>query len=96
MFTHGPIAQATLVSEGKVDWVFMAILIGFQRKVMHVSSIMNGELAYMFGIRDQASASQLWIKEDKVLCHAKIGFGRKNQLSPQCVHTWANCTSYTS
>jgi len=46
VFTHGPIAQATLVSEGKVDWVFMAILIGFQRKVMHVSSIMNGELKH--------------------------------------------------
>jgi hypothetical protein len=25
----------------------------------------------------------------------KIGFGRKNQLSPQRVHTWANGTSYT-
>jgi hypothetical protein len=27
---------------------------------------------------------------------AKIGFGRKNQLSPQFVHTWANGTGYTS
>ncbi len=27
---------------------------------------------------------------------AKIGFGRKNQLSPQYVHTWANSTSYSS
>jgi hypothetical protein len=26
----------------------------------------------------------------------KIEFGRKNQLSPQCVHTWANSTGYTS
>jgi hypothetical protein len=26
----------------------------------------------------------------------KIGFGRKNELSPQCVHTWANNTGYTS
>jgi hypothetical protein len=26
----------------------------------------------------------------------KIGFGRKNQLSPQCVHTWAKDTGYTS
>ncbi len=26
----------------------------------------------------------------------KIEFGRKNQLSPQCVHTWANSTSYTN
>jgi hypothetical protein len=25
---------------------------------------------------------------------ARIGFGRKNQLSPQCVHTWANGTGY--
>jgi hypothetical protein len=25
---------------------------------------------------------------------AKIGFGRKNQLSPQCVHTWANGIGY--
>ncbi len=25
----------------------------------------------------------------------KLGFGRKNQLSPQCVHTWVNNTSYT-
>jgi hypothetical protein len=24
---------------------------------------------------------------------AKIGFGRKNQLSPQCVHTWFNGTA---
>jgi hypothetical protein len=24
---------------------------------------------------------------------AKIGFGMKNQLSPWCVHTWANSTS---
>jgi hypothetical protein len=23
----------------------------------------------------------------------KIGFGSKNQLSPQCVHTWAGDTS---
>ncbi len=27
---------------------------------------------------------------------AKIGFGRKNELSPQCVHTWFNGTGYTS
>jgi hypothetical protein len=27
---------------------------------------------------------------------AKIGFGRKNQLSPQCVHTWTNGIGYTS
>ncbi len=27
---------------------------------------------------------------------AKIGFGRKNQLSPQYVHTWANGAGYTS
>jgi hypothetical protein len=27
---------------------------------------------------------------------AKLRFGRKNQLSPQCVHTWANSTGYTS
>jgi hypothetical protein len=27
---------------------------------------------------------------------AKIGFERKNQLSPQFVHTWANGTGYTS
>ncbi len=27
---------------------------------------------------------------------AKLKFGKKNQLSPQCVHTWANSTSYTS
>jgi hypothetical protein len=27
---------------------------------------------------------------------SKIVFGRKNQLSPQCVHTWANGTRYTS
>jgi hypothetical protein len=26
----------------------------------------------------------------------KIGFGRKNQLSPQCVHTWVNGTGYTN
>ncbi len=26
---------------------------------------------------------------------AKMGFGRKNQLSPQCAHTWANGTGYT-
>jgi len=26
---------------------------------------------------------------------AKIGFERKNQLSPRCVHTWANGTGYT-
>jgi len=26
----------------------------------------------------------------------KIGFGRKNQLNPQCVHAWANDTSYTN
>jgi hypothetical protein len=26
----------------------------------------------------------------------KIGFGRKNQLSPQYVHTWANSAGYTS
>jgi hypothetical protein len=25
---------------------------------------------------------------------AKIGFGRKNQLRTQCVHTWANSTGY--
>jgi hypothetical protein len=25
---------------------------------------------------------------------AKIGFGRKNQLNPQCVHTWANDIGY--
>jgi hypothetical protein len=84
VFTHGSMAQATLVSEGKVDWVFMAILIGFQRKVMHVSSIMNGELAYLFGIRDQASASQLWIKEDKVLCHEFLGV----LPSCMCAHTY--------
>ncbi len=84
MFTHGPMAQATLVSEAKVDWVFMAILIGFQMKVMHVSSIMNGELAYMFGIRDQASASQLWIKEVKVLCHEFLGI----LPSCMCTHTY--------
>jgi len=77
-------AQATLVSEGKLDWVFMVILIGFRRKVMHVSSIMNGELAYMFGIREQASASQLWIKEDKVLCHEFLGV----LPSCMCAHTY--------
>jgi hypothetical protein len=27
---------------------------------------------------------------------AKIGFGRKNQLSPQCVHTWVNHTCCTT
>jgi len=27
---------------------------------------------------------------------SKIGFGRKNQLSLQCVHTWGNATSYTN
>jgi len=27
---------------------------------------------------------------------AKIGFGRKNQLSPQCVHTWTDGIGYTS
>jgi hypothetical protein len=27
---------------------------------------------------------------------AKFGFGRKNQLSPQCVDTWANSTGYIS
>jgi hypothetical protein len=27
---------------------------------------------------------------------AKIWFGRKNMLSSQCVHTWANITGYTS
>ncbi len=27
---------------------------------------------------------------------AKIGFGKKNQLSAQCVHTWANDTCYTN
>ncbi len=84
MFTHGPMPQATLVSEGKLDWVFMVILIGFQRKVMHVSSIMNGELAYVFGIREQASASQLWIKEDKVLCHEFLGV----LPSCMCAHTY--------
>jgi hypothetical protein len=26
----------------------------------------------------------------------KVGFGRKSQLSPQCVHTWGNNTSYTN
>jgi hypothetical protein len=26
----------------------------------------------------------------------KIGIGRKNQLSPQCAHTWANITFYSS
>jgi hypothetical protein len=27
----------------------------------------------------------------------KIGLeGKKNQLSPQCVHTWANGTGYTN
>jgi hypothetical protein len=26
----------------------------------------------------------------------KIGFGGKNQLSPECVHTWANRTGYSS
>ncbi len=26
----------------------------------------------------------------------KIGFEKKNQLSPQCVHTWANGLGYTS
>jgi hypothetical protein len=26
----------------------------------------------------------------------RIGFGMKNQLSPWCVHTWANSTGYTS
>jgi hypothetical protein len=26
----------------------------------------------------------------------KIRIGRKNQLSPQCVHTWANSTGYSS
>lgn len=51
---------------------------------MHVSSIMNGELAYMFGIRDQASASQLCIKEDKVLCHEFLGV----LPSCMCAHTY--------
>jgi hypothetical protein len=26
----------------------------------------------------------------------KLGFGMKNQLSPQCVHNWAKGTGYTS
>jgi hypothetical protein len=25
-----------------------------------------------------------------------IGFGGKSQLSPECVHTWANGTRYSS
>ncbi len=32
----------------------------------------------------------------KFLLISKIGFGRKIQVSPQCVHTWANDVRYTS
>ncbi len=31
-----------------------------------------------------------WILLLKFKQITKIGLGRKNQLSPQCVHTWAN------